>query len=255
MRRPGHGTLLALAPLVAALAASADPPPAQPAAQPADRATACIAAVAYAEAAGEGSAGIAAVVRVVRNRMTDPRFPKDACAVVTSPGEFQPVGDSRRLRAALTAPGVPDLVPALQDFGPVDQAILALAVRLAGTDQAAATPADPTGGALYFVNPRFMEPAKCPWFAALERTAAIGGHVFMTHYDQGEAARGPALDCAQVQKDWAAYLAASKGRRRVGRRINPAWLVPVDRSALAAGARCTAGTYDPVTRTYARAGC
>jgi len=251
VRRQGRSTLLALAPLLAAFAAAAEQLPGPPA----DRAAACIAAVAYAEAAGEGGAGIEAVVRVVRNRMADPRFPKDACAVVTSPGEFQPVGDSRRLRGALTAPGVPDLVPALQDFGPVDRAILAVAIELARTDPTTAVAADPTGGALYFVNPRLMEPAKCPWFAALERTAAIGGHVFMTHYDQGEAARGPALDCAQVQKDWAAFLAASKGRRRFGRRINPAWLVPVDRSALAAGARCAVGTYDPVTRTYTRAAC
>ena len=33
-----------------------------------------------------------------------------------------------------------------------------------------------------------MDPARCPWFAALKRTAQIGSHVFMTHYREGETA-------------------------------------------------------------------
>ena len=41
---------------------------------------------------------------------------------------------------------------------------------------------DPTGGAVYFVNPRLMDPGKCPWFASLKRTASIGQHVFMADY-------------------------------------------------------------------------
>ena len=56
---------------------------------------------------------------------------------------------------------------------------------------------DPTGGALYFVNPDLMDPEHCPWFAALKRTARIGGHVFMTHYRPGEPPGPPALDCGQ----------------------------------------------------------
>ena len=41
-----------------------------------------------------------------------------------------------------------------------------------------------------------MDPERCPWFAALKRTAVIGGHVFMTEYRPGEAPGAPALDCA-----------------------------------------------------------
>ena len=72
---------------------------------------------------------------------------------------------------------------------------LVQAWRLAGA--AAVWPArDPTGGALYFVNPRLMDPARCPWFARLKRTAVIGEHVFMRHYAQGERPQRRALDCA-----------------------------------------------------------
>ena len=222
-----------------------------------DAATRCMAMVAYAEAAGEGVEGLAAVIRVIRNRMVDARFPKDACDVVRAAGEFQPVGDSARLRQALAAPEAQDMAAALVDFGPVDTAVLAEAVRLAQSSSLAPG-ADPTGGALYFVNPRFMEPAKCPWFADLKRTGEIGQHVFMTHYEEGDAAAGPALDCAQVRQYWAAFVKdqAARGKRVGKRRVNPAWLVKVDPSGLATGKSCQVGTYDPTTRTYSRAqGC
>jgi spore germination cell wall hydrolase CwlJ-like protein len=219
-----------------------------------DAGTRCMAMVAYAEAAGEGAAGLAAVVQVIRNRVADGRFPKGPCDVVRAPGEFQPVGDSARLRRALLAPEAQDMATALADFAPVDTAVLAEAVRLAQKDASPADP-DPTGGALYFVNPRFMEPAKCPWFADLKRTREIGQHVFMDHYDAGESKGDPALDCAEVKQHWAAFVKAQGARgKRVGRRrINPAWLVEVAPSGLASGNRCQVGTYDPATRTYARA--
>ena len=43
-----------------------------------------------------------------------------------------------------------------------------------------------------------MNPELCPWFAGLKRTTAIGGHVFMTHYRDGEPVGPPALDCSRA---------------------------------------------------------
>jgi Cell Wall Hydrolase len=192
---------------------------------------------------------------VIRNRVADPRFPKSACAVVRAAGEFQPVGESRRLRLALNAPERADPAMALADFGPVDHVAFTQALELAAEN--AGPGAGPGNGALYFVNPRFMEPGKCPWFAALKRTGELGRHVFMTHYAEGEAADGPALDCAQVRRDYALWLKAGGAKRKGGRRaINPAWIVEVEKSPLAGGGSCRVGSYDPRTRSYAPAqGC
>jgi hypothetical protein len=229
---------MALACLVGLFAAAGSTAAMEP-----DAETRCLAYVAYAEAAGEGRAGMAAVIRVMRNRMADPRFPGSACAVARQPGEFQPVSQSARLRRALAAPLKNEPAAALRDFGALDRAALEEAMKLARSP--ALMPDDPTGGALYFVNPRLMEPAKCPWFAALKRTREIGGHVFMTHYGQDEATGEPALDCEQVARDYAAWL---KSPRR--KRINPAWLVEVEKSPLAGGTPCRVGSYDARTRTY-----
>jgi hypothetical protein len=226
----------------------------------------CIAMVTYAEAAGEGEGGQRAVIQVIRNRMNDPRFAKSGCEVVRAPGEFQPVTMSKRLRDALATPETADMASALADFG-VDRAVLMQVSRLvaAGPDRVASTksvPAvDATEGALFFVNPRLMDPSKCAWFAKLKRTASIGGHVFMTSYGPDEPNMGPALDCAQVAKDWAAFqkanpmraTAALRGRKR--RAVNPAWIVPVDHSVMAEGGSCSTGTYDAGTRTYRRGNC
>ena len=61
--------------------------------QPRDR---CLALVAYTEAAVDGVAGMEAVIRVVRDRMADPRFPDDACAVIAQVAQFQPIAQSER---------------------------------------------------------------------------------------------------------------------------------------------------------------
>ena len=161
----------------------------------------------------KGLPGSRRVVQVIRNRMADGRFPNDACAVVRAPGEFQPVSDSAKLRLALLDPAKHDMAAALADFGAPDRAVLDEALRLASPGGLPS--GDATSGALYFVNPRFMEPAKCPWFADLKRTGEIGQHVFMTHYRPGESKAGPALDCAAVKKWWAAFVStqAAKGKR------------------------------------------
>ena len=66
--------------LVAAAPSRAAPAREQPA--PTGREVRCLAMIAYAEAAVDGLGGMAAVIRVVRNRMSDLRFPGDACAVI-----------------------------------------------------------------------------------------------------------------------------------------------------------------------------
>jgi hypothetical protein len=147
----------------------------------------CLAMVAYAEAAVDGLPGMTAVMRVVRNRMADPRFPGDACSVIAQSGQFQPVTQSVVLRRVAMDPEGYSIPQVLGVRSLAARRQLATAHRLAGPD--------PTGGALYFVNPALMDPARCPWFATLKRTARIGSHVFMTHYRKGEPVGEPAHDC------------------------------------------------------------
>lgn len=155
----------------------------------------CLAMVAYAEAAVDGLLGMEAVMRVVRNRMADPRFPDDACAVIAESGQFQPVTRSAVLRRVALDPEGYSIPQVLGVRSPAARRLLAAAHRLA---RAPRTSADPTREALYFVNPTLMDPARCPWFAALRRTARIGSHVFMTHYLEGEPVGAPALDCGSL---------------------------------------------------------
>jgi hypothetical protein len=164
-----------------------------------DRQRRCLTMIAYAEAASEGPAGMAAVMRVVRNRLAHPSFPKDICAVALQDGQFQPVSERPALRRALTAPEGQNLSQVLGATSRAARLTLVQAWRLAVAAEWLA-PRDPTGGALYFVNPHLMDPGKCPWFAGLKRTAAIGQHVFMTHYAPGEPRGAPALDCALAGK-------------------------------------------------------
>ncbi len=163
-------------------------------AAPPERDTRCLALIAYAEAAGEGPAGMAAVMQVVRNRAGDPRFPGDDCAVAVEPGQFQPVDESPALRAALLHPDRyrPEQVVIVR--GQADRKALAEAFALAR--RPATGGSDPTRGALYFVNPRLMDPDNCPWFARRKRTATIGQHVFLTEYGPDEQPGAPGLDCS-----------------------------------------------------------
>jgi spore germination cell wall hydrolase CwlJ-like protein len=155
----------------------------------------CLALVAYTEAAVDGVPGMTAVVRVVRNRMADPRFPEDACAVILQVAQFQPIAQSDLLGQVARDPEGYSLPQILRLRSPASRALLVTAHRIARAEPSAP---DPTDGALYFVNPDFMNPALCPWFAALKRTATIGGHVFMTHYRDAETPGAPALDCSRA---------------------------------------------------------
>lgn len=149
----------------------------------------CAAMIAVLEAAGDGEAGMAAVIEVVKNRIKDRRFPKDACAVVVQDRQFQPVSEWPALRQALLQPASFDPAAMLKS-GP-GRASLERALKLAGQGRG-----DQTRGALYFVNPLAMDPRYCPWFATLKRTVQIDNHVFMTHYGPGEKRGTPALDCS-----------------------------------------------------------
>jgi spore germination cell wall hydrolase CwlJ-like protein len=155
----------------------------------------CLALVAYTEAAVDGVPGMTAVIRVVRNRMADPRFPDDACAVIAQVAQFQPIAQSAVLRKVAADPEGYSIPQVLGLRTPQSRLLLATAHRLARSTPAGS---DPTGGALYFVNPDYMNPSLCPWFAGLKRTATIGGHVFMTHYRDGEPPGPPALDCSRA---------------------------------------------------------
>ena len=156
---------------------------------PDDRQRRCLTMIAYAEAAGEGSGGMLAVMKVVHNRVVHPDFADDICAVALERGQFQPVSERPALRQALESPTGRNLAEVVGAATPAARLTLVEAWRLAGV--AAIWPArDPTGGALYFVNPRLMDPGKCPWFADLKRTAVIGEHVFMANYAAGERRRG-----------------------------------------------------------------
>jgi hypothetical protein len=157
----------------------------------------CAALIAYLEASVEGVRGMQAVVRVVHNRMRDARFASTACAVVGQDGQFQPMEERPALKRAVRGGRPLRLERLLRVDTPFERMLLGQALRLAG----AAPEADPTKGALYFVNPLLMDPDRCPWFAALRRTTRIGAHVFMTHYHEGERRRGPALDCRIAGRD------------------------------------------------------
>lgn len=192
-RSPTSSAAVRLAPL-ALLALLASPAPAVEHHQPTTgREARCLAMIAYAEAAVDGLEGMAAVIRVVRNRTADPRFPGDACAAIAQAGQFQPLTESAALRRVARDPEGYSIPGVLGVRSPAARRRVADAHRLA---RAPRPGPDPTGGALYFVNPLLMDPADCPWFAALRRTARIGSHVFMT--DRGVAAGTPALDCAEA---------------------------------------------------------
>ena len=182
-RSPG---LVALAAGFLAAAATAR------AGEPSGREVRCLGLVAFTEAAVDGPPGMAAVIRVVRNRMADPGFPDDACAVVAQVAQFQPVAQSAVLQKVVRDPEGYDIPQVVGARSPRARRLLLEALRLAREPLRAP---DPTGGALYFVNPALMDAGRCPWFAALRRTARIGGHVFLAEHRPGEARDGPALDC------------------------------------------------------------
>ena len=117
----------------------------------------CLALAMYWEARGEGRQGMAAVGHVVLNRVADPRFPNDACAVVHQGGETPPC------QFSWWCDGKSDR--------PTHAALWHQSLDLAG-ELMRQRHSDPTRGALFFHNTSIRN----PWRYA--RTARIGNHVF-----------------------------------------------------------------------------
>lgn len=103
-----------------------------------------------AEAGGEPYPGKVAVGAVVVNRVLDPRFPDSIRAVIYEPNQFYTEGLEQISR-------------------PSAEARKAAEEALQG--------ADPTGGALYFYNPKTAQLA--PWWSSLTPLVQIGEHVFL----------------------------------------------------------------------------
>lgn len=103
-----------------------------------------------AEAAGEPYRGKVAVGAVVVNRMKDSRYPNTLREVIYQPGQFAVNRMSHR--------GAPS----------------AESVRAA---QAALRGEDPTGGALFFYNPKTAR--LDPWWNTRRPTVQIGNHLFL----------------------------------------------------------------------------
>src|SRR4051812_41675899 len=175
--------LTALAAAVLAIAVTAR------AGEPSGREVRCLGLVAFTEAVVDGPPGMAAVIRVVRNRAADPGFPDDACAVVAQVAQFQPVAQSAVLQKVVRDPEGYDIPQVVGARSPHARRLLLEAQRLARQPPRAP---DPTGGALYFIDPALMDAGRCPWFAALRRTARIGGHVFLAEHPPGEGRGGAA---------------------------------------------------------------
>jgi len=108
-----------------------------------------LARVIYAEARGEEFEGQVAVGAVVLNRVKDPRFPNTIKDVIYQPGAFTAVAD-RQI-----------------ELQPNEKAYQAAKMALAGVD--------PTGGALYYYNPKI---ATDRWIKTRQVIKVIGNHNF-----------------------------------------------------------------------------
>jgi N-acetylmuramoyl-L-alanine amidase len=119
----------------------------------------CLADVVYFEARGRSEAAKHAVAHVVLNRVADPRFPKEICAVVRQrkPCQFSWTCDGRRT--------------ATRDSDDWQDAL-----RIADAVLADPGARDPSRGALYF-HARTLRPA---WSRSLPKVAELGDNLFYT---------------------------------------------------------------------------
>lgn len=106
----------------------------------------------FAEARGESYLGQVAVGAVIMNRVKSPSFPNTIAGVIYQSGQFSSVADGQ-INMTIT-----------DEYKSVYQAA-----------RDALNGSDPTGGALYFYNPKT---AKSKWLFSLETVATIGNHVF-----------------------------------------------------------------------------
>lgn len=129
-----------------------------------------IARVAVAEAANQGDSGLLAVVCTILNRLADRRWGASVDEVLNARAQFEPVlragGDWRALPAA----------------SPVQRARIDTLINLVLEGRLP----DPTGGALYFQNPRVVAARAAAGqvsprrvhFGGATPSAVIGGHAF-----------------------------------------------------------------------------
>ncbi|PVM88624.1 cell wall hydrolase [Caulobacter endophyticus] len=140
-----------------------------------------LARVVVAEAANQGDSGLLAVVYTILNRLADGRWGTSIDQVLNARAQFEPVlragGDWRALPVA----------------SPVQRARIDTLVNLVLEGRAP----DPTGGALYFQNPRIVATraasgqvsSRLVHFGGRTPSAVIGDHAF---YAAREVARPPA---------------------------------------------------------------
>lgn len=109
-----------------------------------------LARVVQAESSSEPYLGKVAVASVILNRVTSGKFPGTIKGVLYAPGQFHTVRD-----------GMLGSRPSATTYRAVQEA-------LSGKD--------PTGGALYFINPK--RSGSISWFTHRSKTVTIGNHTF-----------------------------------------------------------------------------
>lgn len=124
-----------------------------------------------AEAGGEGAAGQSAVARVILNRVQAGNFGSGVQGVVNAKNQFEPVG-----KAGGDWRNLPEPTAAQRE-----------AVRKMA-EGAANGEADPTGGALYFLNRQIAAQRGTDFGKGNKtQTAEIGGHTFYKEFGKGGA--------------------------------------------------------------------
>lgn len=106
----------------------------------------------HAEAEGEPFVGKIAIGAVIMNRLAHPDFPNSIPQIIYQPRQFSPVEDGR-LRSIKE---------------PHPDALAAAEIAMEGED--------PTGGAIFFYNPRKVSPRS--WIRQRKIIYAVGEHVF-----------------------------------------------------------------------------
>lgn len=159
-----------------------------------------LARVVVAEAANQGDSGWLAVVCTILNRLADGRWGTSVDQVLNARAQFEPVlragGDWRSLPAAT----------------PVQRARVDTLVNLVLEGRAP----DPTGGALYFQNPRIVAARaqagqvspQLVHFGGRTPSAVIGDHAF---YPALEAARVAALASPAPSDPVAIFVPGPRG--------------------------------------------
>lgn len=154
----------------------------------------CMAQNIYFEARAEGEQGKQAVAHVVQNRMKDPRFPKDACAVIqegrhveswktkgvadVAPQDRVYIPRRNQCQFSWYCDGLKDIIwVQLKDGTPIEANRTAWrdSVRIAWQVMQGEL-RDNTGGATYYYAHNLVYPS---WADHKQETRVIGDHTFM----------------------------------------------------------------------------